>query len=1085
MATAAGEPLEPTRPETVVPLGVRVAVQGEPGPGGPVGPTQNSNARLDTEANQPEWLQYVPERIKHCVTWERSEKFEVPEGAILLPYTGSRDVWIGDQWWKSLDEMIEEMDSETAAKVIAIDKDRDPRLHDMTQKEPYNSLCTAAAEGKIQQAGGGPNCRTWSVLRLIKLLSGKGLPCRGRTEETCWGLPELQREGRKDDRETTDQDSVLLVRLMHIIWLAHKAGTLKAAWLEHPADPAGWSEIQGAENCCSVWVTKAMRAWMKELGMKQSTFDQKEFGGLATKWTTIAHSYKVQNVPEGKQERLHYRLLNTKANWWDHQWKYKGESRSLARYPRRLMMALAEEIIYMDKRTSENKRRRIGEQDYVILTAGETMDRKSEAKRGSPTVGIQAEMITMGFRQRPIRDGAGKPSPGRMTPDKREVNQAAANIGVKVYAAVRRWEAQIHKNDAKKSKNSKESPIPKELIKEVMEILADGEDTSIEDGQPLRLKVLRKMLQIAGDPDADFTLELAKGLPLGVEELVLNSPGVWPTKEEMRLAPAPEEDDTMVEMHDCKNYQSAEQWEMEIEKTYQDERKLGMTTGPWTEEEAAKECGCEVGKLKCGAMGAVEELDKIRPIYDATKSGININIRRHCKERTTAPTLADAIHANRWSLNNLGWQDKKLKKAHLPKRGQRGKRAGCRPSLCLLKSDVSKAHRRCKILQKDWRYQVARVRGKFWVNKVGTYGVASAQHYWGRTVALVVRLLYVMFPAVDWIMVFVDDIIVIHREDYEELSWAIMATLEALGYPMAWNKTERAPESSWVGFAVNLPKHEFSVLKPKLDEMVKQLRHWQGCEYMQFKMVESTLGRLQWTTGACPTIKPFMEPMWRWKKVLGKAGGRPSKTTAWIAMLAEKMLSQPYRPSIKGYKKSIWHGSSDAGAKIEQKKAGIGGWISNIAKPEKGDVWWFMSDMMEKHNRWLYEDKDPQRRIAALELLGTLVLFRQLVRHAAMEGGRLDLHFELETDNQGNQRSIMSEKNKNWPNSALLMALVWEAHKEGAEIGINHTKREQNTWADQLAGLDATGFDPAKELKVKTNPEEWEILETLINLRKE
>ena len=74
------------------------------------------------------------------------------------------------------------MDSETAAKVIAIDKDRDPRLHDMTQKEPYNSLCTAAADGKIQQAGGGPNCRTWSVLRLIKLLSGKGLPCRGRTE---------------------------------------------------------------------------------------------------------------------------------------------------------------------------------------------------------------------------------------------------------------------------------------------------------------------------------------------------------------------------------------------------------------------------------------------------------------------------------------------------------------------------------------------------------------------------------------------------------------------------------------------------------------------------------------------------------------------------------------------------------------------------------------------------------------------------------------------------------------------------------------------------------------------------------------
>ena len=312
-----------------------------------------------------------------------------------------------------------------------------------------------------------------------------------------------------------------------------------------------------------------------------------------------------------------------------------------------------------------------------------------------------------------------------------------------------------------------------------------------------------------------------------------------------------------------------------------------------------------------------------------------------------------------------------------------------------------------------------------------------------------------------------------------------MATLEALGYPMAWNKTERAPESSWVGFAVNLPKHEYAVLKPKLDEMTKQLRNWQGQEYMQYKEVESSLGRLQWTTGACPTAKPFMEPMWAWKKALGRAGGRPPRLTAWIAALVEKMLAQPYRPNVKGYRQSDWHGATDAGAKREMKQAGIGGWLYNRPNPQKKDVWWFMCDMMEKHNEWIYKDKDPQRRIAALEMLATLVLFRQLARHAALDGGRLDLHFELETDNQGNQRSILNEKTKKWPNSAILMALIWEAHREGAEIGINHTMRENNKWADQLAGLDCEGFDEKKRLKVSTDPQEFEVLDTLLSLKRE
>ena len=43
------------------------------------------------------------------------------------------------------------------------------------------------------------------------------------------------------------------------------------------------------------------------------------------------------------------------------------------------------------------------------------------------------------------------------------------------------------------------------------------------------------------------------------------------------------------------------------------------------------------------------------------------------------------------------------------------------------KADVTKAHRRIQILLQEWRYQVAQLGDEWWVNTVGTYGMASAQ----------------------------------------------------------------------------------------------------------------------------------------------------------------------------------------------------------------------------------------------------------------------------------------------------------------------------------------------------------------------
>ena len=81
-------------------------------------------------------------------------------------------------------------------------------------------------------------------------------------------------------------------------------------------------------------------------------------------------------------------------------------------------------------------------------------------------------------------------------------------------------------------------------------------------------------------------------------------------------------------------------------------------------------------------------------------------------------------------------------------------------------------------VRKDW----ASLGEEWWVNKVGTYGMASAQSYWGRLAALLLRVLYALFPQVDWNFVFVDDFLwLLRSEGQVNVAVALLATLLALG----------------------------------------------------------------------------------------------------------------------------------------------------------------------------------------------------------------------------------------------------------------------------------------------------------------
>ena len=299
-------------------------------------------------------------------------------------------------------------------------------------------------------------------------------------------------------------------------------------------------------------------------------------------------------------------------------------------------------------------------------------------------------------------------------------------------------------------------------------------------------------------------------------------------------------------------------------------------------EEAASRCGCESEDLCPGPLAGIDEGDKIRTIYDGSVGGANDTIRNQTVERTTAPTVLDGVQALHW-LHAAAAEGPPSQGASGPEGGvvkppPGGWLWGTR--WVLLKADVTKAHRRVKVLRK---------KGLAGGRMVGEQG----RHIWhGQCpillAALLLRVLYALFPQVDWNFVFVNDFLwLLRSEGAVNLAVALLATLLALGTPLSWKKTHLAEVNTWLGFVVhpNIPPVLMAANKHIL--VMEVLQTMVEGQAMHSKNIEKALGRIQWATAACPLAKSMLQPRWGnpprwsgcWRSRCGSSSTRPSSST--------------------------------------------------------------------------------------------------------------------------------------------------------------------------------------------------------------
>ena len=125
-----------------------------------------------------------------------------------------------------------------------------------------------------------------------------------------------------------------------------------------------------------------------------------------------------------------------------------------------------------------------------------------------------------------------------------------------------------------------------------------------------------------------------------------------------------------------------------------------------------------------------------------------------------------------------------------------------------LSADVSEAHRQFLVHPDDWHPLGCQVSpgGDVFVNTVGTFGIASASHYWSRVAAAIGRLVQYLsaYTSTSWHMLVADDYLLESGGPEYRIGLLFFFILCAVvGVPLSWHKTCGGGTLVWVGFELS------------------------------------------------------------------------------------------------------------------------------------------------------------------------------------------------------------------------------------------------------------------------------------------
>ena len=129
---------------------------------------------------------------------------------------------------------------------------------------------------------------------------------------------------------------------------------------------------------------------------------------------------------------------------------------------------------------------------------------------------------------------------------------------------------------------------------------------------------------------------------------------------------------------------------------------------------------------------------------------------------------------------------------------------------------------------------------------------------------------------------------------------------------------------------------------------------------------------------------------------------------------------------------------------------------------------------------WAFSKSSPNKVIAALELLATLIAVKLWVRDSD-ERQSSSVATRGFTDNQSNEALVKKAMTSKYPSSLILLELAEELAAKKCDLNLIWIRRDWNQLADDLTNEKFDSFDPEFRVPVKGDEIEWRVLDKLLN----
>lgn len=565
------------------------------------------------------------------------------------------------------------------------------------------------------------------------------------------------------------------------------------------------------------------------------------------------------------------------------------------------------------------------------------------------------------------------------------------------------------------------------------------------------------------DPDYAIIHTLKVGVTAGILHPLPRTPAIYEAQTKWRLPEHPWLD----RIPEAGNYSSLESHIEAVRVQFKEEEQMGLMQEFSDSDFFAR---FPVNHAISALAVIVEDNGaKIRVLHDAThKTAVNHRIRQRDKLRM--PGVAEK---------------------HCAMRERRGKSQ----FVMSLLGDFTKAHRWPKVISEEHGMLACRLEeGRVWVNKGGTFGVSSAAYWWSRLSGGLIRLVHGLLGP-RWaleLLLFADDF-EITAADSHEREGAVMCIflLRILGSPFKNKKFRGGFKADWIGLHIDNTIFALGLSAQRSLWLSGWLRHTAGSTTVEVSNFAGGLGRLNFGATALYYEKPWLGPLYGWISVVIQSG-KSKATVPWgikfiLIFLAQKlergerMMTVPELP-VLGRDLFL------TDAKAEDGRATIGGWYCGTAENPvlPCDAPWYFLEITKESYPWAFAkgNSDPQRVIATLELMGTLVALMAF-KICSTTLTKTTMTISAGTDNQGCSLALRKLMSTKWPLAPLLMELSEQMRARRLELHLNWVPRDQNTLADQITNEDFTAFRAENRVEIDPTQLDWIILEKAMEWSKQ